>query len=371
MHHLTLQINQKMKYSVFMLSAFALSIVACNQKENKKQEETTIVVTNPIVKDTVLFEEFVCQIKAIQHIELRALEKGYLQKIYVDEGQQIKQGQPMFQIMPWVYEAEMEKSKADVNYADIEYQNSKALAEKNIVSQQDLALAKAKLDREKANLKISNTHLSLTTIKAPFNGVMDKFQARLGSLVSEGDLLTTMSDISKLWVYFNVPEAKYLNYASQLKKDGALKVKLRMANNELFNHEGLFETIEADFNNETGNIAFRAVFPNPEKLLRHGQTGMILVPTNYKNIILIPQAATFDVLDKKFVFVVDEKGIVRTRQITVGFEIPHTYAVTNGLSINDKIVVEGLRKVKNGDHVKAKVKPYLEVIEELKNLHAE
>lgn len=360
-----------MKYSVFILYAFALSIIACNHKENKVHEEATIVVTNPIVKDTVLFEEYVCQIKAIQHIELRALEKGYLQKIYVDEGQQVKQGQTMFQIMPLLYQAEMEKSKADVNYAEIEYLNSKSLAEKNIVSQQDLALSKAKLDREKANLKISNTHLNLTTIKAPFNGVMDKFQARLGSLVGEGDLLTTLSDISSLWVYFNVPEAKYLNYASQLKKDGALKVKLRMANNELFNQEGRFETIEADFNNETGNIAFRAVFPNPDKLLRHGETGMILVPANFKNTIFIPQAATFDVLDKKFVFVVDEKGMIKTRQITVGIELSHLYAVTSGLSIHDKIVVEGLRKVKNGDHVKFKVKPYHEVIEELKNLHAE
>lgn len=360
-----------MKYIALMLSAFALLISACNHKEKILNEEVTIVATNPIIKDTILFEEFVCQIKAIQHIELRALEKGYLQKIYVDEGQQIQEGQSMFQILPLVYQAEIEKSKAEVNYAEIEYQNTKSLADKNIVSQQDLALSKAKLDREKANLKIFNTHLNLTTIKAPFSGIMDRFQVRLGSLLSEGDLLTTMSDVSKLWVYFNVPEAKYLNYASQLKKEGTLKVKLRMANNELFNQEGRFETIEADFNNETGNIAFRAVFQNPEKILRHGETGIILVPTTFKNTILIPQEATFDVLDKKFVFVVDANGIIQTRQITVGIELSHIYAVTNGLSVNDKIVVEGLRKIKNGDHVKTKIKPYHEVIEELKNLHAE
>lgn len=363
--------NQKMKYSIILASALALVFSACSHKKEKKEEETTIVVTNPVVKDTTLYEEYVCQIKAIQHIELRALEKGYLQKIYVDEGQQIQQGQPMFQIMPLVYPAETEKSKADVNYAEIEYENTKILADKNIVSKQELALSKAKLDREIADLKISSTHLKLTTVHAPFSGIMDKFNVRLGSLLGEGDLLTTMSDVSKLWVYFNVPEAKYLNYATQLKKDGPLKVKLRMANNELFNQEGRFETIEADFNNETGNIAFRASFPNPDKLLRHGETGIILVPTKVKNAILIPQEATFDVLDKKFVFVVDEKGKVQTRQIIVGVEMPHIYAVTNGLSVNDKIIVEGLRKVKNGDHVKVKTKPYEVVIEELKNLHAE
>lgn len=356
---------------VLLCSIGIASFISCKHKEEKKEEETTLSVTNPIFQDTTLYEEYVCQIKAIQHIELRALEKGYLQKIYVDEGQQIQQGQPMFQIMPLVYQAETEKSKADVKYAEIEYQNTKILADKNIVSQQELALSKAKLDREIADLKISSTHLKLTTVHAPFSGIMDKFNVRLGSLLGEGDLLTTMSDVSKLWVYFNVPEAKYLNYATQLKKDGPLKVKLRMANNEMFNQEGRFETIEADFNNETGNIAFRASFPNPDKLLRHGETGIILVPTKVKNAILIPQEATFDVLDKKFVFVVDDKGVVQTKQITVGVEMPHIYAVTSGLSVKDQIVVEGLRKIKNGDHIKTKTKPYRVVIEELKNLHAE
>lgn len=360
-----------MKYPIVILIVIATTLSACEHKENKKEEETILLATNPVVKDTVINEEYVCQIKAIQHIELRALEKGYLQKIFVDEGQLVQKGQPMFQIMPLIYQAEMEKSKADVKYAEIEYENTKALADKNIVSQQELALSKAKLDREIADLKVSNTHLKLTTVNAPFTGIMDKFQVRLGSLLGEGDLLTTLSDISRLWVYFNVPEARYLDYASQLKKEGALKVRLRMANNELFNQEGRFETIEADFNNETGNIAFRASFPNPDKLLRHGETGTILVPAAVKKAILIPQEATFDVLDKKFVFVVNDKGTVEARQITVGVELPHIYTVTSGLSVKDQVLIEGLRKVKNGDHVKIKIKPYSEVIEELKNLHAE
>ena len=144
-----------------------------------------------------------------------------------------------------------------------------------------------------------------------------------------------------------------------------------MANNEIFDHDGIFETIEADFNNETGNIAFRATFPNPDGILRHGETGTILMPSHVKNALLIPQEATFDILDKKFVFVVGKKGVIQTRQITVGLEMPHIYSVTSGLTANDKILVEGLRKVKNGDHIKTKFKPYRAVIEELKHLHAE
>ena len=222
-----------MKYSIIF---FAISVffIGCNHAEKVKHEESEFVVSSPIKVDTAIDKEYVCQIKASNHIEIRSLERGYLQKIFVDEGQHIKRGQQIFQIMPMVYEAEMEKSKAAVDYAGIEYDNTKILSDKNIVSQQELALSKAKLNREKADLKLSNTHLGLTNIKAPFNGIIDRFQMRLGSLVEEGELLTTLSDNSKLWVYFNVPEAEYLDYATRIKKEGPQKVKLLMANNQIF-----------------------------------------------------------------------------------------------------------------------------------------
>ncbi len=194
---------------------------------------------------------------------------------------------------------------------------------------------------------------------------------RLGSLVEEGELLTNLSDNSKLWVYFNVPEAEYLDYATRLKKEGPQKVRLLLANNELYPYDGLFETVEADFNNETGNIAFRATFPNPERLLRHGETGTVLLPSHLKNALFIPQSATFDILDKKFVFVVDKDGTVNTRQITVAAEMPHLYTVTNGLSTQDNVLVDGLRKVKNGDKIKPKFKHFREVVEELNHMEVE
>jgi membrane fusion protein, multidrug efflux system len=360
-----------MKFSFIILFFYTVLLTACNHTEHAKAEDAEYSVSSPIKIDTSINTEYVCQIRAINHIEIRSLERGYLQNIFVDEGQHIKKGQAMFQIMPLVYQAEMEKSKADVDYANIEFENTKILSDKNIVSVQELALSKAKLDREKADLKLSDTHLRLTRINAPFSGIMDKFRMRLGSLVEEGELLTELSDNSKLWVYFNVPESEYLNYATKIKKEGPQKVKLLMANNEIFSHDGNFETIEADFNNETGNIAFRATFPNPEGILRHGETGTILLPTYLKNTILIPQEATYDILDKKFVYVVNEKGIINSRQITVGIEMPHIYQVTAGLTDKDRILVDGLRKVKNGDHIKTKFKPYRTLINELVNLHAE
>jgi membrane fusion protein, multidrug efflux system len=190
-------------------------------------------------------------------------------------------------------------------------------------------------------------------------------------LLDEGELLTTLSDNSKLWVYFNVPEAEYLAYARQAQGAKAPKVKLQMANGEMFDQDGIIETIEGDFNNETGNIAFRATFPNPKGLLRHGETGKILMPVQVKNATLVPQAATFEILDKKFVYVVGSDNKVTAREISVAQEMSHIYAVSSGLSATDKILVEGIRKVKNGDAIRYTEKPFYTFIQEMQTLKAE
>lgn len=351
--------------------ATVLLHASCKHEKHGHEEETKFLVSSPLQKDTLVYKDYVCQIQSINHIEMRSQERGYVQNIYVDEGQFVKKGQQMFQIMPLIYQAEMEKAQASVNFAEIEYLNTKNLADSNIVSQNELALSKARLDKEKAELALAQAHLAFTEIRAPFDGIMNRLEVRLGSLVEEGELLTTLSDNSKMWVYFNVPEAEYLDYATRVKSDSLVKVKLLMANNQQFDQQGVVETIEADFNNETGNIAFRATFPNPKKILRHGETGNILMPVFIKDAVIIPQKATFEILDKKFVFVVDEHNVVQSRQITIGQEIPHLYVVTNGLSTNEKILLEGLRKVKNNEEIHPELVHFEEVLEELHELHAE
>jgi membrane fusion protein (multidrug efflux system) len=329
-----------------------LFCVSCESEKHEKTEKTTFLVTSPLKKDTVIYREYVCQIRSIQHIELRTLEEGYLQNILVDEGQFVKKGQLLFQLMPIIYQAEVQKAQAEVNYAEIEWQNTKNLADSNIVSQTELALAKARLDKAKAELALSQAHLGFTQIRAPFDGIVGRFnEVRVGSLLDKGELLTTLSDNSKMWVYFNVPEAEYLDYTYNSSISDLPKVTLQMANNRKFDYPGVIETIEADFNNETGNIAFRATFQNPKGILRHGETGNILMPLFLKDALLIPQKATFEVLDKKCVFVVEKNGRVRSRQITVGAELPHLYVITGGLSENDQILLEGLQKVRDMDEI--------------------
>ncbi len=364
--------NKSFMRTTFLLMSLciALCFTSCGSKKEEKTEEAKFLITSPIQKDTLIYHEYVCQIHSISHIELRSQERGYLQNIYVDEGQVIKQGQIMFQIMPLVYQAEMNKALAEANFAEIEYKNTKTLADSNIVSANELALSKAHFDKMKAELALAQAHLGFTEIRAPFDGIMGLFKVRLGSLVDEGELLTTLSDNSKMWVYFNVPEAEYLNYVAPTKKEELQKVKLQMANNEMFDQEGVVETIEADFNNETGNIAFRATFPNPTRVLRHGETGNILMPVVLKDAILIPQKATFDILDKKFVYVV-ENNVVLLRQITIAQEMPHLYVVASGLSAKDKILAEGIGKVKNGDKIESEFEPFEKVLSDLNDLHAE
>lgn len=337
---------------ILMLSGICmlLGYTSC-KTENKEQEvESKLSVTSPLKMDTAIIKEYVCQIHSIRHIEIRAQERGYLQKSYVDEGQHVKKGQLLFQIMPNVYGAELQKAQAEVNFAEIEYQNTKKLADSDIVAPGELAMAKAKLDKAKAEASLNQVHLQFTEIRAPFDGIIDHLQARPGSLLGEGDLLTTLSDNSQMWVYFNVPEAEYLNYITKAKAEDQ-KVNLLMANNEVFDYPGVVETIEADFNNETGNIPFRATFPNPKGVLRHGETGSIQMLVPLKNALIIPQKATFEVMDKKYVYVVDKDNRVRSREITIGADMADLYTVTSGISANDKILLEGLRKVKNNDKI--------------------
>jgi len=359
---------------IYMLPAFVFALFllsSCKQHQAEKEEDPTFMVTSPVFRDTVIYKEYVAQIQSASHIELRSQEKGYLQNIYVDEGQFVRKGQLMFKIMPVLYEAEVEKAKAELNFAEIEYTNTKNLADNNVVSQNELSMAKAKLNKAKAELSLAQAHLNFTTIKAPFDGIMDRFYKRLGSLIDEGELLTTLSDNSKMWVYFNVPEAEYLDFVKDKKQKNNSNVLLRMANKEMFESPGKVETIEADFNNETGNIAFRATFPNAKGVLRHGETGNIMMPVHLTKAIIIPQKATFDVLDKKYVYVVDKNNTLQARQITIGYELSHLYVISSGLAPTDKILAEGLGKVKNNEKIKYEFVSFDKELAELNNLHAE
>ena len=359
-----------MKRILMLASLCALLCNTSCKKEKEKEKVDEYYVTSPIMIDTMITKDYVCQIHAIQHIEIRAQQRGYLVKNYVDEGKFVKKGDPLFQIMPNLYQAEMETAQAEANFREIEYKNTLQLADQNVVSPNELALAKAKFAKATAELSLKKVHLGFTTLKAPFNGLINRFHVRLGSLINEGDLLTSLSDNSKMWVYYNVPEALYLDLKSQFTPENPLKVTLQMANGEIFNQPGYVKRIIADFDNKTGNIPFRATFENPDKLLRHGETGNIIMNVYLNNVMVIPQKATFEVLTKKYVFVLDKANKLMTREVTIDTEMRDLFVISKGLKLGDRILLEGLRKVKEGDTVSPEFQEPKYVISHLV-LHAE
>lgn len=332
-----------------------------------------IVVTSPVAQDITITQSYVCQIHSRRHIEVRALERGYLQAVAIREGQTVKAGELLFKILPTLYEAKLDADSAEAQLAEVEYDNTKRLVQKNIVSVQELKLAEAKLAKARAQVKLAQAEVDFTNIKAPYDGIVDRLHEQQGSLIEEGAMLTTLSDNSSMWVYFNVPEAAYLEYqaaAQSGRTQDQMVIELKLANHQVFPYPGKIGAIEADFNSETGNVAFRADFPNPDALLRHGQTGTILIHRVAPNAIVIPQRATFEILAKKYAYVVGEDGVVRQREITIQDEQDDIFVIAGGLDVNDKIILEGIRQVRAGDQVEYAFSAPAEVLSNLK-YHAE
>jgi len=254
----------------------------------------------------------------------------------------------MFKILPLVYQAELKSAEAEAQVAKVEFENTKRLTDSKVVSDKELAMSKAKWEQKLAEVNLAQAHLGFTNISAPFPGLMDRLYLRNGSLVDEGDLLTTLSDNSEMWVYFNVPEAEYLDYMTHDQPEERKNVSLLMANGKVFDQPGKVNVIEAEFNNQTGTIPFRADFPNPNRLLRHGETGNIRMKKMVKNALLVPQKSTFEILDHHYVFVVRKDGIIKQERIHVVEEVEDLFIVSEGVTTDDQIIFEGMRQARDG-----------------------
>lgn len=354
-----------------VLLAASSVLTACGKShEHAEAESFKLVASHPLRRDVNVVREYVCQVQASRHIDLRALERGYIERVAVNEGQRVRTGQLMFKIQPLTYQAEFQRQSAEVAAARVEYENTKRLADGNVVSASELALAEAHYRKAQAEERLAQAHLGFTSIAAPFDGLMDRLNVREGSLVEEGELLTTIADNHRVWVYFNVPEREYLEYASRPEAERNQPVRLRMANGQLFDQKGTVNVIEADFNHETGTIPFRADFPNPTGLLRHGQTCSLLLDAPVPAAVLIPQKATFEVLDHTYVFVVDKQGVVQQRRVEVREGLEDLFIVTKGLDVADVVLIEGMRQVHEGQKVAYELLATDKVFGNLK-LHAE
>ncbi len=341
--------------------------------EEIHQESHKILVTSPEARDVVTTEDFVCQIHSKRHIDVCALENGYLEEIPIREGQAVKTGDVLFLIKPVLYKARADAENAEAELAKLEFNNTKKLFDdqKKIVSQNELLLFQAKLAKARAKAALAQAELDFATIKAPFDGIVDRLLKQQGSLVKEGEILTTLSDNSVMWVYFNVPEKRYLQYMAEVGRNmDSPDIELVLATGNKFAQTGKIGAIEAKFNNENGNIAFRADFPNPKGLLRHGQTGTVLINRLLKGAIVIPQRATFENLAKRYVYVVDKDDVAHQREIVIEHVLEDIFVIGGKLGVNDKIVLEGTRQIRDGEKLEYEFVPPDKVLANQKN-HAE
>ncbi|MCF0059011.1 efflux RND transporter periplasmic adaptor subunit [Dyadobacter sp. CY356] len=358
-----------------VLLGLCLFTASCSTQSKDTTESKDSIPTIPVTElktqKTELHREYVSDIHAVKNVEIYARVKGYLEQVYVDEGKEVKKGQILFRINSEEYAAELAKANAslqsaiaDAKGAELEMGRVKMLVEKNVVSKTELDVAKAKYAAvtariEEAKSMKSNAAILLahTQIKAPFDGMIDRLPFKIGSLINEGTLLTTLSDTKNVFAYFNVSENEYLEYTKA--KDAASNqnaiVELELADGSFFKHKGKIETMEGAFDEGTGSIAFRARFPNPEKLLKHGSTGTIRLTNTVENALLIPQKAAFEIQDKSFVYVLGKDNKIKTRSFVPKSRLSGYYIVKSGLEPGETIIYEGLQGLKDGVTINPKM----------------
>ncbi len=342
---------------LFVLVAVSLMGTACSSKKETKKENGKYITTTALRIDTSFTKEYVAEIQSFQNIEIRAKVKGFIESINVDEGQHVNGGQILFTIRPKEYEAELIKAKAEVKKSEVDAQNAKTLSDKNIISKSELALALAKLEQAKADESLAALYVSYTKVNAPFEGIIDRLKLKQGSLIDEGTLLTTLSNNKNVYAYFNVSENEYLDFKSKNSKDKNNIVSLMLANGQAHKFKGKIETIQGEFDKNTGSIAFRAIFPNPDGLLKHGETGRVQMKVDLKQALIIPQKATFELQDKVYVYVVDKNNVIKSRNIKIKQRLNNLFVIESGLLENDVFILEGIQSLKDDDKVETTLVP--------------
>ncbi|MGE7775589.1 efflux RND transporter periplasmic adaptor subunit [Chitinophaga sp. NPDC101104] len=353
------------------IALVAASLTGCVTKGDSGNQENDLQ-SFPVLKlektDTVLHRHYVADIQAVRNVDVRARINGFLNKIYVDEGQQVKKGQLLFSLNDEERRAELARAKAalssaiaEAKAASLEVDRVNILVTKKVISATELEVAQAKLAAFNAKVEEARsaefnaaTQLSYTSIRAPFDGFIDRIPLKTGSFVSEGNLLTTVSDIHEVYAYFNVSETEYLEFIRS-GSDARRRVSLVLADGSDYHHDGHVETVESEFEENTGSIAFRARFPNPQQVLKHGASGKVTLTNRIDSCLLLPQKAVFEMQDKNYVYVLDTDNTVKMRAFEPGARISHSYLVKGGLKPGEKIVFEGVRNLREGMKISPKL----------------
>ena len=341
------------------ISAFML--VSCNGKKDQKAPANPAKYKVETISrsDATVYTLFPVQIQSESAIDIYPRATGYVQKIYVQEGDNVKKGSPILKISDADYLQTVNSAKAAFDNAQLEVTKLNPLVEKGIISPLQLKTAQSNVKAAEAAYENATINLGYTLIKSPVSGVIGRISLREGSLLTAGIAtpITSVASSGDVFAYFSFDE-KFLLQFSDSTAGGNLKqkvsklppVELALANGQIYEHKGKVELGSSLIDPATGSLQMKGVFPNPDAILRSGSTGTIRIPTFYKNSILVPQKATYDVQDKKMIFTVDSANIVHATNIKVLNNTSDTFIVT-GLNEGDKIVLDGIGKVKDGDKI--------------------
>ncbi|CAI9672770.1 efflux RND transporter periplasmic adaptor subunit [Elizabethkingia anophelis] len=364
--------------SLILAIAAAMFLSSCGQSSpgsaagELPAPETDFVTLIQGTGDTQ--KEYPGNIEGIVNVDVKPQVTGYLQAVLVKEGQYVQKGQPLFRIMPDVYNEQVKNSDAGLKSAlaaqataRLEVEKLRPLVDGKVVSDMQLKTAQAnynaataQVEQAKAALGSSKINANFTLIKAPVSGYIGRIPNRTGTLVSPTDTtaLTTLSDISTVQVYFSISEANYITYSKEgIFSGDSGNIQLILADGSVYNQKGRVEAGSGNIDKATGSITMKAIFPNPDKLLRSGGAGKIVIGRTVDNIVQLPITSVKDIQDKFFVFKLADSSKVAMVPIQIDGKTKDTYYVKSGVKAGDKIAVNRIDMLQDGMKVQPKKAP--------------
>ena len=348
---------------ILMFAAVAATLVSCGGGGGRPTfGDNEFPVTTAGTSSADMQSTYPAAIKGVQDVEIRPKAQGFLTQINVKEGQTVSAGQVLFVIDNETYQAQVRQAQAAVNAAQqqcntakLTYENSKQLHEKRVIgdyelktSQNTYESAQAQLAQAQAVLASAQEALSYCYVKSPAAGVVGTLPFKKGALVSGSNVLTTVSNISSMEAYFSVTEKEAM-VISQQGLSSLPPVKLQLADGSIYGSEGTITKMSGVIDAATGSVQLIASFANPEKLLKSGATGTIIIPRVSSNVVIVPLSCVSEVQNKKFVYTLGKDNKVKYTEIQVD---PHNdgnnYVVTGGLKAGDKYVTNGITKLNDG-----------------------
>ncbi len=346
-----------------LIVAVSLALFSCGKDSNNAQQQspaaaqaTPATVISVPTKTVTGYNSYPTSIEGIVNSGVRAKVQGYIQEVLVDEGEKVRKGQALFKLETQSLSQDAKAAQASVNVAQVEVDKLKPLVEKGIISNVQLETAKANLEQAKSTYQGIAANIGYATVKSPVDGYVGSIPYRQGALVGPTDAtpLTTVSDITQVYAYFSMNESDYLEFLQTAKGENRAEkianfpeISLVLANGETYAEKGKIQTVTGQINQNTGTVSFRAIFENPNQLITNGNSGTIKIPVVYKDVPVVPLNSTFEQQGNIITYkVVDNK--TQTAKITTKATVGNLYVVKTGLKAGDKIVAQGVNKLRAG-----------------------